>query len=299
MTAGAAPAAAEPAPPAEPEPAGDLSSALPTPTRPMVYHGRGSGWVIALLVIPLISYSVLSTVAVLILYFRPQPPHPLEMMPDVEGDYPGGTKKLKVGSYERPRPDEGLPPQLRVALGHSLTLGDLEVTPQSVQVCKIRYRTEGRDRSEESPEPTLVLRLRLKNVGHDVAFYPTDPYFDRRWTGNKDLKPYTYLDTGPGGKKFYGGAVAWKPRKVGRMADPREIVEGQNHGRDLGPGQEMDTFVCTAPEEHVPDYLEKHDGPLLWRVHLRRGRVAVGDHEKSATAVVGVEFTRQDIRHGG
>src|SRR5262249_23309089 len=52
--------------------------------RPVSRGVRGSIFVVAVL-IPLISYSILATIAVIVLYFRPEPPHPLEFLPDLEG----------------------------------------------------------------------------------------------------------------------------------------------------------------------------------------------------------------------
>jgi hypothetical protein len=64
----------------------------------------------------------------------------------------------------------------------------------------------------------------------------------------------------------------------------------------LGPGAEMDTFVCTDGDDAaVLQELEKFQGKLLWRVQLRRGLVRVGQRDIPAAAVVGVEFTARDV----
>src|SRR5207244_3268071 len=54
--------------------------------------GMRGGLFIMLVLVPLISYSVLATIAVIILYLRPVPPHPLEMLPD-EGDRKGAKRE--------------------------------------------------------------------------------------------------------------------------------------------------------------------------------------------------------------
>src|SRR5262249_53126201 len=101
---------------------------------------RGESNVLATsLMIILIPYSILVTVIALILYFNQQRKiHPLEMMPDL-GNPPakraGQTPPpvLAVRSYDRVKADTPLPPQLIVALGQPITVGDLQVTPVSVE----------------------------------------------------------------------------------------------------------------------------------------------------------------------
>ena len=58
----------------------------------------------------------------------------------------------------------------------------------------------------------------------------------------------------------------------------------------------MTTFLCTEPKDDVPAAIKKAKGPFLWRVQVRRGLVKLGDKEVSATAVVGVEFNKQDVQ---
>ena len=54
--------------------------------------------------------------------------------------------------------------------------------------------------------------------------------------------------------------------------------------------------VLEALELGAADHVAKHVGKMLWRVQVRRGLVRVKSREVSATAVVGVEFTRDDIQ---
>src|SRR5262249_29187901 len=69
----------------------------------------------------------------------------------------------------------------------------------------------------------------------------------------------------------------------------------QTYGEHLQPGQELSTVVCTDPEVDIAADLAKAS-TLLWRVQGRRGLVEYKDREYSTTAVVGVEFTKQDIQ---
>src|SRR5262249_15017914 len=84
--------AAAAAPAAPPSVSDGGLAAVSAPPRPR--RGRG-GWHIALVIIPLISYSILASLVAYIFWSRWQKelnrPHPLEMVPDIEGDSP--TKK--------------------------------------------------------------------------------------------------------------------------------------------------------------------------------------------------------------
>jgi hypothetical protein len=254
------------------------------------HRGMRTGLFVALVLIPLISYSILATIAVVILYLRPAAQHPLEMLPDIEGELKG-AKRQKQGtvSIERVSPDSDLPDKLRVALGQSIRLGDLEVVPQKIELTQIKILRPGLG-PQRGIDSSLVLHLRMRNASRGVVFSPVDPYFDRRWKRLSDgSKPYTFLELGS--RRLYGGAVSWKP---GQAPEERESVEGQVY-KVLEPGEELTTFVCTDPEDHVRRHLRDHLDTLLWRIHLRRGLVQVGDREVPATAVIGVQFSDRDI----
>lgn len=258
------------------------------PRRPVVSAMRG-GLFIALVLVPLISWAILATLAVIVLLLRPQPPDPLERLPDVEGDYHGARHQRPV-SYERVKPEAPLPRKLHVALGQALRIGDVEVRPQKVERRRIRLSHPGFP-LEPAIDDSLVLYLRLRNVSADVAFCPTDPFFDRRWKGySSSGEPYTFLELGQ--QRFYGGPLFWRP---GIPPEERETVEGQKY-KVLMPGDELATLVCTDPEDHVGQYLASYCGRLLWRVQVRRGLVRVRGREVSATAVVGVSFEAAAIQ---
>ena len=96
-----------------------LARAIPKP-QIRAPADRG-GWLIALLVVPLISYSILATIAVVYLrFFHSAPttqPHPLEMIPDIEGEKPGAKRVNKEVSVKfHGRQEKDLPAQLRTTL---------------------------------------------------------------------------------------------------------------------------------------------------------------------------------------
>ena len=178
------------------------------------------GWHIALFIIPLISYSVLATVAVGILFFRlkekKSQSHPLEMVPDIDGDHPTNRKGTDWrGEVRFPSRSTELPAKLKVALGQTLRLGELEVTPETVQRGPIAIKEEGTRGVENPPGQALKLYLKLKNVSPDLAYYPLDNYF--RASGGRTAAPRTRACTrhasrtrnssSPAG--VYGGPAVW------------------------------------------------------------------------------------------
>lgn len=291
----------EPGPASVPEspapPTDTFAGALPSPALRQP-RSRSSMWFLLLFVFPLITYSILVTIFAVLLamqLFAVQPKSPMEEMIDPEGDFKGGTR-LNQGSsrYKRPLPTEPLPDHLHVALGRPVQIGDLNVTPQKVELKQVRFRTG--DKVNEGRYDSLVLTLLLKNTSTDVLFSPTDPFFDRRWKEKKGQvasgMPYTYLElkTDPP-TRFYGGPVEWRPGER-----DREVIEDQQAGKQLRPGEELTTFVCTDPEDQAGRSFQDFHGPCVWRVHLRRGLVKVRGRDWSATAVIGVTFTDADIR---
>jgi S-adenosylmethionine hydrolase len=264
-----------------------LASAIPPRT---ANRGPRGGVFIALVLIPLISYSILATIALVILLTRLAPWDPLELLPDREGDFKGAKRQKQAAMvYERVRPESSLPDKLKVALGQTIRIGDLEVTPQRVEFRRVVFRQPG-FAPELALDDSLVLHLLFRNVSRDVAFSPTDPFFDRSWKGlSSGKRPYTFLDIGT--YRVWGGPLPWRP---GRRIAEEETIEGQQY-RVLQPGERLSTFVCTDPQAHVGQILEKYHGELIWRVQVRRGLVQVEDREYPATAVIGVRFHDTDI----
>jgi hypothetical protein len=252
----------------------------------------------------LIPYGIAATIAAAYFFQKSrQAVHPLEMLPDWPAEHPGVTRKERTGPvsevYERWRVDTPLPARLRVGLGRTVRVGALEVTPTQVERRRLLLVQPPGEPFLSAAE-ALVLTLRLRNVSADQSFCPLDPAFDARWTEGKS-KPYTYLAIGS--REFYGGPVAWEraaPRNGG-AGRHRTYLDGRSgDDRPLEPGEERTTVVCTSSDDaELADLAQRHRGPLLWRVRLRRGLVTVAGREVSATAVIGVEFSPDAIRHVG
>jgi hypothetical protein len=189
---------------------------------------------------------------------------PLERLPDPK---PGN------GGARRISPHSPLPTKLKTSLGQPLRVGDLEVTPLSVQ---------------RSADGLLTLHLKLRNVSQDVVFKPVLPNDAYLKNNNKlDTGPYTYLHAGS--KRLYGLGPEWDTKPPRKDDDPFEGT--------LRPGEEMTVVFRSRQDDRreVAQAAAADQGSLVWRVQLRRGLVAVRDTEVSATAVIGVEFDPQAI----
>jgi hypothetical protein len=276
--------------------------AKPDYTRQVARRAKRESLFTTYLIIILIPYAIFASCVAVYFYWRMmQMPHPLEYLRDAGENPP--AKRSSSSVQEVISPETGLPSKLQVALGQSIRIGDLEVQPQKVERRKITICSESGRLPQLTATDALVLTLRLRNISPDVFFTPTDPVFDRRWKGELGTnRPYTLLDIG--GVRFFGGPVKWSPRtKDGKsrgIGDPREYVKGQEHDNQiLKPGEERTSIFCTDPDNpEILRALKGYQGPLVWRVHLRRGLVPVGDREVSATAVIGVVFDKKDILSG-
>jgi hypothetical protein len=262
-------------------------------------QGRPPGMLLAILV-PYAACMTILAIYYFVKYSSAVQQHPLEMIPDLMGEFQKDIKKdgkPVVRAIKLPPADQPLPDKLVTSLGRPITVGAIEVTPISIE-----YRTwtgftkrKGRDGVEKKPiGKTLVLHVRLRNTSTNLTFYPIDPYFDRRPKHPND-KPYTLVDTG--GKKFFGGAIEFVTESG---SAERDWLDGQEEQpRPLGPGESRETVFVTNPREGVFDAIQKSKGQAVWRIQVRRGLVPYQGTEIPASAVVGVAFTAADVKRVG
>lgn len=231
-------------------------------------------------------------------------PNPLELLPDP------GEPKSKTGAsskiIRRVVPTTPLPPHLMAELGKPIRVGDLEVTPQKVEQKRLTFRARGQDpklpgaRGDRPEEESLALHLEFKNVSKNTVFRPTDSAFDYAWQDRNhppEVMPYTYLTVN--GIKYCGPFPRISNRERYRPDDNlrADYVEGQEgDSKILKPGETSTSVIVTEPKDQVPSMLRSHKGKLLWRVQLRRGLVHVGDKDVSATAVIGIEFDKDQVQ---
>jgi hypothetical protein len=309
----------EPAPPEHGEAAPETQltggPTVSTPRRPQA-SGMGLMSLILLVILPLGIWAVMATAAAVILYVRAQtaPASSFDQMPDAGGDAPGVKAKRAAFKYDVKWATAQLPAHLITPLGKPIAVGDVEVTPVGVERRTIELRAASApDKPESSIMYALVLNLRVKNLSKRWAFVPLDNYFDRAWkVGSGGPPPLTQLEAGR--TRFFGGPCKWFPADS-RDAHKREWLEGRTNleTEGLQPGKEMDSLVATDawdpataahlfgtdPEGRKLKDKEPYHGPLLWRVHVRRGTIAYRGREVAATAVIGVSFTDRDYLKEG
>ncbi len=295
--------------PPAPEPAPSLpgSAFPPQEAAPSaVNYGRGAtpaaGGRSNLVLAILVPYAVCMTVLAIVYYFKysnAASETPLDTIPDLLGHFQ--QKQTKGGPQTRslrlPPPDQQLPGKLMTSLGKPLQIGEIEVTPVSVEYRSWMAFTKMKNRAEPRRvpiKPTLVLHIRLKNISPDLWFYPTDPYFDRNPKQAGD-KPYTLVDVG--GRKYFGGLIEY-------VTEPgnteRTWLQGQeNDDKPLGPGESRETVLVARPGDGLFDAVRKATEPAVWRMQVRRGLVPYRGTEVPVSAVIGVSFSAADVQKIG
>lgn len=255
----------------------------------------------------LLSYSVMATAILILILFRINnagPLHPLEYIPDVDGDNPGAKRTKIRFNHDKERTQEIVPAHLRTKIGVAIRVGELEVTPLALEKATVAVLVSGFSKAEPCKEDSLILRLKLKNVSADQTFCPLDYYFNRKWkekSRNSYPPPFTLVQFGTEKpeKSFFGGPANWLPLALAgskKSQSPRETVENENLDKSLEPGEEMTAFLCTDGDDSNTQAIFTHQGPMLWRLQVRRGLVPVGSKEIPATSVIGVEFAATDIK---
>jgi hypothetical protein len=244
----------------------------PAPGVGYLRPARASSFIPTLLIF-LIPYCLVSTIAVVLLYLRRPAPEPsLELLPDPRPDPKAGGPARGGNRKGRVPHDAEVPANLRVGFHQTVQVGDVEVTPQAAAWV-------GDD---------LRLTVKVVNRSRDLEFNPVSQAFldySRLAVRQKALMPYTFLESGKEeSSRVYGGK--W-----------RTLQEGRPFKGRLSPGDEMTAQLTTDPRDRDQvQALKGFAGPLLWRVQVRRGLVLFKGEEVSTTAVVAVEFAAGDIK---
>lgn len=255
-----------------------------------------AGWLLGILA----PYAIFMTVIAIWYYMKYSNAvhdHPLEMIPDLLGEYQKEIKKdgkPVVRAIKLPPADQPLPDRLTTTLGKAIRIGDIEVTPISIEYGPWTYFKKLKNREDPQKETftSLVMRVKLRNLSTDLAFYPTDPYFDRHPKSSNE-KPYTLVDVD--GQMTFGGVLSYDI-EVGHAE--RSWLQGQeNDTKPLQPGETRETVFVTQPR--VFESLQTAKSPAVWRIQVRRGLVPFHDREIPVSAVVGVKFAASDVRRTG
>ncbi len=155
----------------------------------------------------------------------------------------------------------------RVAIGHAVTVGSLEITPEGVEAGPVNLvRPDGGHR--DGGPAALILKLRLKNVSADATFAPLDPEFVRN--PDRGLCD-TLIETPSGPVEMYPLSVASEQR-----------IEGQSFAA-LKPGEGRGVVLVSEADSRA-----KAEGAMTWRVRLR----VDPDH----SIVLGVPFSGDEVK---
>lgn len=235
------------------------------------------------LFLALLSYASAVTLACVWLFYQLQnaPLHNLERLPDPVEAARGAGPSLTLVAVDSPMPS-----------GHTLTLrqtqrfGHIRVTPLRVSRESLEFeplQQFGAAASRAPIGPVLKLWLRLENASSDQKIAPLDRtlmlsrlYETDRVMANNFVRPgngtaITLLHNNP-----IEGNWNWK----GQGADGLD-------GKVLEPGGSFETYVPTGAEG-----IDELTGPLVWRVHIRKGYSGSG---KGVTTLFEVAFDSSQI----
>lgn len=243
------------------EPHADLSA-----MRSRLAAERKSSSFAPTLLVFLVPYAIFTSafVAYLLLTW-PKIEH-LDWLPD-----PNNKKAPKV--VVLPVHDLKLAASRKFPLGASVRIGDMEITPLKVDL----------DRD------VLTLRFKAKNLSTNHAIEPIDPgFFFEGKAGS--ARPFTFLEALGRDQRIYGGDLEFFDEQNRRRADGL-----------LMPGQECIVTLSTDSGAKMKERVHNMvagDGRFLWRLQFRRGMHPVHGVETSLSAVIGVEFNKNDITRG-
>jgi hypothetical protein len=220
----------------------------------------------------LLSYSSVLTLALIWMFgtgrvpraaapSSPAEPAPADPSPLESASGPGEP------APESPAPP--LPPENIAAIGKTIRLGDLEVTPMAVQAGPVELVRAIAPRKRRTEDGCLILRLRLTNRSAQHEFSPLDQDLVR----DRDLRMFDpYIATAD------GRSIRLFPLAL----DSEWSIRGQDFPI-LRPGESAETFIAAEPNSAA-----RVTDEMTWRVPLR-----IGVYRSD---LLGVRFTRGDVR---
>lgn len=252
-----------------------LTAMIPDGTRDTARGSSRSGRR-SLLLIALISYASAATLALLYLTLAMSRarPHALESLPDVP------PLDVEHGEVMKLAPaDADLPPGHRLGFGESRRFGNILVEPLRAVVEPVQFEhfSGGTEVQKPATAPVLKLWLRFTNVSEDQTIAPLDPELVFR---------RAVLDVGPRANQFVrriadentdGPQVLLYDHPISSEWD----LQSQQLRKRLAPGESLETYLPSGADGAALS------GPLVWRVHFRKGYSSGGN---GVTTLVDVEF---------
>ncbi len=208
----------------------------------------------------------------------------LESLPDLKPIPPNSISPIRV--------DAELPAGHTLTLGQSQRFGHLRVEPVKVTRSPIQFQHFSRDPENKgfASEPVLKLWVKLTNESPEQAFVPLDGdlMFRRHFDSAGDTdRANTFLVQ----RKD-------KPRSSPLVyvydhpyASSNWDLAGQHLGRQLQPGESLETYIPTTEEG-----IDRLRGDLLWRIQVRKGHSPAG---YGVTTLIEVAFTADQIQSEG
>jgi hypothetical protein len=186
-------------------------------------------------------------------------------------------------------PNFELPRSNVLRLGESRQFGSVRVTPLRVtrgQVEFAYYNPEA-DETREPEGPVLKLFMRFENVSPDQEFAPLDQRLV--FTREPIAESYgVYKANNFVSKSSDRSQISRHVFAYDMSADSSWLLKDQNLDREIGPGQALETFIATTPEQ-----IETLQGSLVWRVHFRKGYNR--DSFRGVTTLIEVQFDSSEI----
>jgi hypothetical protein len=185
--------------------------------------------------------------------------------------------------------DTAMPRAHQLALGQSRQYGSIRVTPLRVTRGPLEFEFQDPAVGEERPpsRPVLKLHLRFENVSAEQVFTPLDRHLvfakepDDRHFGR--FKANNLLCAAAGRRHPDQHVLVYDLSPESQWS-----VRDENLDQELKPGESIDSFIPTTEEGW-----EQLSGPLVWRVHLRKGYNPVSF--RGVTTLIEVHFQSADI----
>lgn len=233
-----------------------------------------------------VSYASVVTLACAYLMYLLLTRPPSLDLPDLA---PPAQTGNRVTTLQYLPPEKRLPTGQHLRLGESRRYGSVTITPVRVTRGPLEFDPDepGLEASKAPSGSVLKLHLRLENASEDQQFVP----LDRRLVFTKEPD-----------KKNFGWFKAnnFVCRDDERARHDRHVlvfdlapegpwlIRGENLDRELPPGESVEVFVPTTEEGW-----ETLSGPLVWRVHLRKGynRQSL----RGVTTLIEVNFNSAEI----
>jgi hypothetical protein len=207
----------------------------------------------------------------------------LESLPDLK-PIPAG----KVAIY---KVNTDLPAGHTLKLGDHQRYGNLRVEPIKVTRSPIHFQhfSKSEDFKDYESAPVLKLWVKFTNESKEQAFVPLDA--DLMFRRHRDAQDVVRANHFLVQKRD-------KPRKDASLVFAYEQLQssewdmaGQQLGKVLQPGESLETYIPTTEEG-----IDRLQGDLLWRIHLRKGHSPGG---YGVTTLVEVAFSAKQIQSDG